>query len=219
MVSENENTPLKLRPEGLYVVVSQAETKPNNDEAVTNSTSTNNGHNNLEWGLYWSKSDGIGQSYRYKERNGDWQFERTGVPSVDPTHVSIESNQRVILALHIENMHQSMASLLEDRLGPERFEHSHPFRPRSKTQGQGDANGEGCEKPKERSRKWLGHALVTLNDMGFISLTEGTRSAALIEGEALERATRNMASSPPKRTVERSQNVIFDGKGLDGETN
>ena len=216
----SEDTALKLQPDGLYVVLSQAQTKLDDAQQADGSTSINTSHGDrFEWGLYWSKSHGVGQSYRYRERNGDWQFERRGFPSASPNQIPIESNERVVLALHIENMHQRMASLLEDRLGSRCFQHSHPFRPRSRSECNEKPNTPDCEELDERGRKWLGHALVLLNDMGFISLKEGTRSAALIEGEAMAGATKNVASTPMERTVERSQNVIFDGKGLDGTPN
>lgn len=210
----------QLQPGGLYVIVSLSKSKSNDEQAAGPTKSMCNSDDGFEWGLYWSKSVGIGRSCRYKERNGTWQFEQRGFPSGSHLNQTpIEENDRIILALHIENMHENMANLLQERLGPDRFQYSQPSRVRSSSQGGGSSSGQDGEESAERSRRWLDHVLVVLNNTGFISLKEGTRSAGLIETEALRKAKRNVLSSPAKRTSERSENVIFDGKGLESSPN
>jgi len=212
----SKDTPLRLRQDGLYVLISLGKSKMKDPQAADRSLSGHDLHDGFEWGLYWSKAPGAGHSFRYKATGGVWQFEHRSYPSESRTKKDpVEENQRIIVALQIENMSENMANLLDDRLGPKEFQYSQPFRPRSASHGSKMTNGDGDEGREDRSRKWLGHALVMLNDMGFISLPDGTTSAALIETEALTRARRNIASSPIGRTVDSSENVTFDGTGPD----
>jgi hypothetical protein len=212
----SEGAPLSLRQDGLYVVISLGKSKMKDRQAAGPPVSDHDAHDGFEWGIYWSKAPGTGHSFRYKETGGVWQFEHRSYPSESRAkNDPLEENERIIVALQIENMSENMANLLDDRLGPKEFQYSQPFRPRSASHGSSMTNGDDDQGREDRSRKWLGHALVMLNDMGFISLRDGTTSAALIENEALTRARQNIASSPIRRTVDTSENVIFDGKGPD----
>jgi hypothetical protein len=132
--------------------------------------------------------------------------------------VSIESNPRVVLALHIENMYWSMASLLEESLGPRNFFHSQPSRAVSCGRRE-TLSGIGYldEEVLARDRVWLGHALKLLNDRGFISLREDS-SVPMVKREALSRAKANLSPWGPGRSVETSEHVHYDTHGEDIRT-
>lgn len=209
---QSANAPLDLQPSGLYVILSV----------------TADGDDEFEWGLYWSRSPRVGQSFRYRQRDGIWQYEQIRIPSAaNPRRTPVEDNARVVLALHIENMDEDMENLLGETLSPRRFPHSLSTRARPQSNGGGGDSHFGhhaihgghdeyhSARPwgsKGRSRYWLGHALVVLNEAGFIGLKDGVTSAALIEREALARARENAASVPPRRTVGRTEHAIFDNE-------
>ncbi|KAF4121434.1 hypothetical protein GMORB2_1841 [Geosmithia morbida] len=163
-----------------------------------------------------SSSPRVGQSFRYKERDGIWQYEQVRIPSADkPSRVPVEDSDRIVLALHIENMAEDMESMLGETLSPRRFHHS--LSTRSVSSSNGRRHRSTSSDPLEgkgRSRHWLGHALVVLNEAGFIGLKEGTPGVGLVEREALHKARANISSTPIKRTVSKTNHAIFDSNGI-----
>lgn len=207
--------PLDLQPNGLYVILSIPTSRASPHSPTTpQAHGDNNDDDEFEWGLYWSRSPRIGQSFRYKERNGIWQYEQIRIPSAsNPPRTPVEDSSRIVLALHIENMAEDMENLLGETLSPRRFHHSLSARSSS---GKGERHRAGSDplEGKGRSRHWLGHSLIVLNEAGFISLKEGITGVGYIEREALRKARANMASTPVNRTVERTEHAIFDSSGL-----
>jgi len=219
-------TPLDLRPNALYIILFLKQEQLTRARSVTRSTQSSAiDDDRFEWGLYWCKSPespaspGVGFSTRYREKDDLWTFEHTLFPSVGKENrISIESDPRVVLALHIENMYWSMASLLEESLSPKNFFHSQPSRDISC--GRTEAiSGIGYldEVMPARDRVWLGHALLLLNDRGFISLREES-SVTLVKREALSKAKANLAPWGPRRSVETSEHVLYDIHGEDVRT-
>ncbi|KAI6782677.1 uncharacterized protein J7T54_000820 [Emericellopsis cladophorae] len=218
--------PLELRPNALYIILFLKQEQLTRPRSFTGSTQfSTNDDDRFEWGLYWCKSPesaaspGVGFSTRYREKDGLWTFEHTLFPSLGKeSRISIESDPRVVLALHIENMYWSMASLLEESLCPKNFFHSQPSRDIScgRTEAIAGIGYLDVVMPS-RDRVWLGHALLLLNDRGFISLREES-SVIMVKREALSRAKANMAPWGPRKSVETSEHVHYDTHGEDVRT-
>ena len=237
--------PLRLQPNSLYLLLStrRSSSTENSENGPTGAITGDNGNvigssgggtggnggisgplpfrdqqdRPFKWGLYWSRSFGVGRSYRYRycPRDETWQFEQDWHPSSSkPGRAPIETYERIVAALHIENMDEQMATRLGERLDAKHFLHSHSERRsvRSLSETDLDIVQDLDFDRLDRSRTWVGHALVLLNNEGFISLKDSSRGALWVEREALALAKENVSTSPPRRTVARSDNVIYDAR-------
>lgn len=199
-------TTIELQPNGLYILISRA--RPDYPAPITNETidqSLARG-DQFEWGLYWCKSNGIGESRRYRERQGIWRIQTTLYPDSNRRSLpTIEEDVRIIHAVHIANMDKPMNDRLNEDLKPRPFPHSQCSRAQAaRSPSQHDRTkltGAVVEPDDGRSRKWLGQALFMMNRRGYISLKEDATSISAIEREAIGQALRNLAMTPAERTV------------------
>lgn len=205
-------TTLQLQPNGLYILVSIA--RPDYPAPITEDTIEESfaKGDQFEWGLYWCKCPGYGESRRYRERQGIWQLQTTWYPDNDrKSLVPIETDVRIILAIHIANMDKPMVDRLNEDLKPRHFSHSQRAIAQAarspSSQRRTRLTGATVEPDDGRSRKWLGQALFMMGKQGYISLKEDATSISLIEKEATKQARRNLAAKPTIRTVEPCEHV------------
>lgn len=209
MRSSRANT-LELKPNGLYIVLSTARSDypaPITEDTIEDSLARGD---QFEWGVYWCVSAGVGESHRYRERQGIWRLQTTCYPAIHRSGLpSVEEDERILVAIHIADMDKAMIDRLNEDLKPKLFHHSQCARAQAARplphQRQSILTGVNIESDDGRSRKWLGQALNMMNQQGYISLREAAHSIGLIEREAVETARRNLASG--QRSVEASAHV------------
>jgi len=201
---------LELKSDGLYIFLSTARSDypaPIDEDTIDESFAKGD---QFEWGLYWCESAGMGESRRYRERQGIWRLQTTRYPDVHRSGLpSVEKDERILVAVHIADMDKAMIDRLKEDLNPKLFHHSQCARAQAarplSQQRQSSLTGVEIESDDGRSRKWLRQALNMMNQQGYISLGEGAHSIGLIEREAVETARRNLASG--QRSVEASAHV------------
>lgn len=208
------NATLHLQPSGLYILVSAAHSDypaPITEEPIEESFARGD---QFEWGLYWCKSHGYGESRRYRERQGIWRLQTTWYPDNDRKGlIAIEDDSRIVLAVHIANMDKAMVDRLNEDLKPKLFAHSQRALAQAarspSQQRRTKLTGAVVEPDDGRSRKWLGQALFMMNKQGYISLEKDAASISLIEREATKAARRNLAAKPAERTVESCGHIVI----------
>jgi hypothetical protein len=121
MGSSRANT-LELKSNGLYILLSTARSDypaPTTEDTIEESFAKGD---QFEWGLYWCVSAGMGESRRYRERQGIWRLQMTCYPDVHRTGLpSVGENERILVAVHIADMDKAMIDRLNEDLKPKLF--------------------------------------------------------------------------------------------------